>query len=123
MELSPSSRLVRFAYFFKSYGPPTSTTLCAFFWRAFVIIPLIWTLIVVGAGSILYGLGRGTWLHPYIMLVSVLTIGLVILIAFYVDDKEDPFHVFRAIDRVEASTFYQGLKALKSKVCPVIWIR
>lgn len=120
MELSPSSRLVRFAYFFKSYGPPTSTTLCAFFWRAFVIIPLIWTLIVVGAGSILYGLGRGTWLHPWIMLITVITLCLIVLFATYVEEAD---HIINAIDRIEASTFYQGLKSLKSKMCPVIWIR
>lgn len=117
MTLNSDSRLVRFAY---SWPPdsyvPVKTTLCRFFWRTFVFMPLAYA-IMIGLPVTM------TLMFAYETPKAFLTIVLgliwsVVLISSNADVIENRFEAIR--DRVAPTVFWQGVKSLKSKVCPII---
>ena len=113
MKLQRNSRLVRFAYSIDGF-PPEHTTLCAFFWKTFLFTPLIWLLIVGGtvlmAGVVIYHLVQFSIASSGIFPAIIVLVGLVTWWFMKKDVK----------DRIKASTFVQGAKAIKSKFCPII---
>lgn len=141
MELNPKSRLVRFAYFFTpgdnhpnhTWGPK-QTTLCAFFWRAFVLVPLAWLIIATWVGIAIFE----TIKHPLQALVVVM--GAVILIGStaLIGIIQEHFRKRKELEReqklldyvngVQRPTpdptafrvFLWWLKAKKRKFCPII---
>lgn len=110
MRLDPKSKLVRWTYFLNPCGPPCQTTLCAFFWRGFVFIPLFWALIVIGIGVLLAII----WLHPGQTAAAVGLIGAFLGTVWLAAQTSS--HKF------QQSTFVQGVKAIKGKYCPIIYI-
>jgi hypothetical protein len=121
MTLRSDSKLVRWAYFFSSY-PPKHTTLCAFFWRAFVSIPLAWLGMGLLVTFILYVVGYGMFYQAPLasLIVTLSIIWGVIVPGNY--QKTLNATLKRALDRADEMVFMQGVKAFKSKFCPIIEI-
>ena len=123
MILNPKGKLVRWAYSFSEWGPPSATTLCAFFWRAFFFIPLAWTVIAGLVGGSLWLLGVFAYHLPWLSL-GIITVGVIAYffsprfknVSYKLEEKFDALE-----DTVRNSTFGQGVKAIKGKVCPIIY--
>lgn len=124
MTLNLRSRLVRWTYYLTSkYDMPDTTTLCGFFWRAFVFMPLFWMLVVGGFGTILVAIVLHIILHPWqalnILGVAVLLVGVFLFGAWLYNVEW--MEVTPAA--VRDSVFVQGLKTLKGKMCPIIYFK
>lgn len=123
MELKRNSRLVKWAYKFSDFGPPDSTTLCRFFWRAFVFMPLVWLFIVGSVGLVVGGIGVLIWQN---LLTTVKVAGFLLSLVAVVGFVA--YHVYYTewtevtLNSINRSTFVQGVKAVKSKFCPIIYI-
>ena len=128
MNLNPNSKLVRWAYFFSSYNNtpgtyfgPRSTTLCAFFWRAFVFVPLAWLFIFGLVGAVLLAI----WKTPLITLVyvGVLILWLVFLAILSIIFREIARFVRKGSTISSSSTLgvaAAGVRSIKQKFCPII---
>ena len=119
MTLHPESRLVRWTYFpNKLFRYPKHTTLCRFFWRAFVLMPLCWVLI----GIFITGFGIAIWEHLTtfsLAFVCILaTIGLSGGLCALIHTDWGTV----TINSVKESTLFQGLKTVKGRFCPIIHI-
>ena len=119
MILNSRSRLTRWAYYFLD-DRPASTTLCRFFWLAFVSVPLVWLCIITVVGSLIYIMGVSLSKNPWAIVAALSLVlsavavffGLVYLIS----------HRHRLIPkRVRESVFAQGLVALKGRLCPIVY--
>jgi hypothetical protein len=121
MKLQRQSKLVRWAYSFDGkHDVPSYTSLCAFFWRAFVFVPLGWASIVGIVLFVIVMLVGGAWQHPRTAIL--VTTFMVVFTGLVVNDKAIN-RKFRGIgDSIEESVFWQGLVATKSKFCPLIEI-
>jgi hypothetical protein len=97
MVLNKNSRLVRWTYLVIGDHVPVRTSLCMFFWRAFLITPII--VILVG------------------VLFILASPGLVIAWCFERFFKRSSSKV---INRIKNSVFVQGAATIKGKVCPII---
>lgn len=126
MELDRDGKLARWAYCLSdnfyheddySGKVPHQTSLCALFWRAFVGVPLLFALIIVLVSAVLILVVGGIILHWLIVLkvIGVLLVAAVLILAatFVVDHLDD----YRGS---EPSVFFEGLKAVKGKVCPIV---
>lgn len=128
MNLNPNSKLVRWAYFFSSsmntpgtYFGPRSTTLCAFFWRAFVIVPLVWLFIFGLVGAILWAI----WQAPLVAAtyVGVIVLYLVFLAILPIIFGEIARFVRKGSTISSSSTLgvaAAGVRSIKQKFCPII---
>ena len=129
MKLSRQSRLVRFAYFFSDFGPPNCTTLCAFFWRAFVLTPLVWFGVIFVLGVLIFHFAKFYYIS---VPVTVTAVAMFFAVARWVDGskrkrrereyaRERGEQVPPTVrERIADSVFWQGLKTVKGKVCPLI---
>lgn len=134
MTLDRNSLLVRFAYsvfsskewhgnFFSRI--PLRTTLCAFFWRAFVLVPLTWLCIGCGLAFFVtaaFRVAKEYW-HLELMVAALaisLTPVIFIVIAVVHEYAENEEYVDNLFYRLENSVFVQGAKSVKSKFCPII---
>lgn len=165
MELRADSKLVKWAYFFgrkrqinwrvsrtDQWGTydgyeytdvryPKSTTLCRFFWRAFVFMPIFW-LVVGGGASILLWKLLLLILANLPMFLSIVLCAALTMASIFLAHRFGPDYILRpageaaekafdatrdrvnrTVDRIEESVFWQGLMALKSKICPIITIK
>lgn len=121
---------------------PFRTSLCAFFWRTFVLVPGI----IIGLGTALsvaaYMLARFLGVHllevAYVLaaLGNMAVIGMLLI---WAEPWIKPAFVKGGVldrmttkldDRITASiesgavqSFIQGLKAIKHKVCPIIELK
>lgn len=121
MVLASRSRLVRWAYYLNDFGPPAQTSLCAFFWRAFVFMPLFWLLMTFVVFSILFVICSVVYRNPGTFTALVL-IGAIIILALRKSRT-----ISRAVDNslycLEQTVFWQGVKTVKGKFCPIIYFR
>ena len=120
MILNPRSRLVRWAYLFSDVWEHETTTLCRFFWRAFVFIPLVWLSIVGGCGVVLVSAGMLLLSYPKAFLLGVLLVASITAI-LWTSSYLLNLHDRLIVKRVRDSIFAQGLMALKKKFCPIIY--
>lgn len=137
MNLKLDSRLVRFAYFFArrdhhpSAGYVKKTSLCAFFWRCFVFVPLFWILLASALGVSIYEVGKN--FTDFLMGAAIITVvvGAGLGIAFlieYVQKKINARRYKAEQDRwagivkepTASSLFFDWVTAKKRKVCPII---
>lgn len=91
---------------------PARTSLCRFFWRAFLIVPLVSVPVVicygvVAAGGLIGGLISGI---PF----PKTNLG----VGKYLDKAADG--ISNVVGAVLDSVFIKGLKAIKARVCPII---
>lgn len=135
MQLSEQSRLVRWTYFLRDryYNPntgkyskaPAQTTLCRFFWRCFVFMPLFW-VIVPGFPLTIIGLAIhdfGIW-NVLKFVVTTLSVLLAIIGAVVVYNANWSKGIRASIRHATTdSVFVQGVKAVKGKLCPIITFR
>lgn len=142
MTLRRTSRLVRWAYWMEIEKIPPQTTLCAFFWRAFLFAPLFALCITVTIGNMLFWIGKGVlWLILYfnltallhfiggtvaVLLSMALLVGVVFALVFsaewvgrrpVIEQRRESMK-----QRVRNSVFVQGAKSIKGKFCPLIQI-
>lgn len=145
--LNKDSKLVKFSYMLRSSKPvynekglhvehskiPRQTTLCRFFWRTFVFMPLFCimtvtaalTLLILGGSIILDNL-VGASITAGAAVLGLLLVEWVKLLTKkgYVDKAIDTA-IVGPIDTtvlaVKNSLFFQGLKTLKGKMCPIIY--
>lgn len=127
MKMNKDSRLYRWTYFLTyRYERPTQTTLCRFFWRAFVFMPLFWGAIVGGLSASLFLLAKLSWLtkgiFPAILATAFLVYWLLNHYSRTVRDGARSFgyKVEDVVEKVLKSVFWQGVKAVKGKFCPII---
>lgn len=153
MKLRANSRLVRWAYSmfaFRLYDAyicradgrrewlgftkiPPHTTLCRFFWRAFVFVPLFWGVIVSACGAVLWFLVEmADWQRVLTTAaqLTLLIIGIVAVIylikrynrqiSVVLNPLSDKVECIQ--DTVTQSVFWQGVKTLRGKLCPLITI-
>lgn len=138
MTLNPNSPLVKWTYFlretethYKYTGEgieveqarvPRVTTLCRFFWRAFVFMPLFWLLISSAVLGLVYGVLYFAWTYTTVALSVVLGTVALGLFLFYLQKHSSKIDLItsNACDLVMESTFVQGLKTVKGKFCPII---
>lgn len=111
MTLNRGSKLVRFAYYFADFGVPSQTSLCRFFWRAFVFMPLAWIGIVGIVCLLLFMLTMLTWSTKGVAPVAIVVIAFVVA------------YVAEHFTTIKNSTFIQGIKSLMEPYCPIIEIR
>lgn len=119
MRLDATSRLVRWTYYFNTgHRPPARTSLCAFFWRGFVLMPAAIAFVVIGVLGIL----NIVWQNKCEFAMAVvffLSIGVFIWSVSKLGERAKT----RRLARVQPSTpsvFVQGVIAIKLKVCPII---
>lgn len=124
MTLSRQSRIVRVAFWMRKTGTaiPSHTTLCAFFWRVVAItaLAILGAYDVVRIGLLII---RATYHHPLIVGAIVLAVVVLALVIRHFMKRGVPKLPSLHLERVAASAVWQGAKAVKSKVCPVIEIR
>ena len=118
---------------------PESTTLCRLFWRAFVFMPLLWGVLCGSVGILLYFLGQfvlhnGMAVLTALMIISGIaaSVALIVWVCRTHSVAIDAgltrgvgavvCRIDHTRDTIKASVFWQGLLALKSKVCPIIRI-
>lgn len=123
MTLQRRGRLVRWAYFFSSTSIPERTTLCAFFWRAFVFVPTVWFVIAVLVFSLGFIGIDVAWHHP--LKAAGMAAGFIGFFFFmsWFEQRKAIVHnrvMSKARDRVAESVFVHGVKSIKSKFCPII---
>ena len=128
MQLDANSRLVKFAYWMnrpKVLGYtatedgghwvavcsniPNKTSLCKFFWRAFVIVPIIspFVFAALSISAAFIWIGSRTPKLPKPLFLSLA-----------VDKLENK--VAALADSIKYSTFIAGLWAFKQNICPII---
>lgn len=128
MNLNPNSNLVRWAYFFSSYNNtpgnyfgPRSTTLCAFFWRAFVLVPLVWLFLFSLIGAFFWAI----WQAP---LVAATYVGVIVLYLVFLAILPIIFGKIARFTK-KGSTISSsstlgvaaaGVRSIKQKFCPII---
>lgn len=122
MVMNPKSKLARLAYWFAEDGPPPMTTLCAFFWRSFLCVPLAWAVIAATAGSLVFLVGLLAIEAPGAFFGLV--VGLLLFWFSFATLKNSYRRTLQDMyERITDSTFAQGVKAIKGKVCPIIYFR
>ena len=111
MILSRKSYLLRWAYWWEErWSRPDQVSLCLLFWRAFFIAPVM--------SAIIGGL-----------VVILSPVWLLCVIDEKFDGRTTRRRWLNAMDakyerfRPSRSVFYQGVKAMKARVCPLIEIR
>lgn len=130
MQLYPKSKLVRWTYLLRerkydwddhvTRKYPKQTTLCRFFWRAFVFMPLFWLGITGVFGFILVMTYKVFIEDPWSFLLGVgIVVGILggLLLVAVICSTEWRKVTPKAI---RESVFVQGVKSVKDKFCPVI---
>jgi len=128
MTLNPNSRLVRFAYSLFNDGDkpgtrygPKQTSLCAFFWRAFVFVPFAWLTICGGAVFFVVSVLVFWKITLSALLGASLYFGVRYLYEVLIQPKVRARR--KANPRTEPSTvevFVAGVRTIKAKMCPII---
>lgn len=135
MQLRKDSRLVRFSYWPSNEVDeiPPRTSLCAFFWRTFVFKPLIILVGTLVVGTLTFLILRSAYHHRTLAL-HLLGLAVLITLIVYLLNRNST-RVRSTLIQAEsyiitssrslkatitASTFWQGLRTIKGKVCPII---
>lgn len=115
MKVDRYGRLVRWAYW-GAASVPFQTSLCALFWRTVLWTPLKGATLLLTGGSVLYVLGRLTWeTKGLVPLAIALGVGVIwALIKFL------PGTFRRIATRTDQSIVWQGAKAVKGRLCPIV---
>ena len=121
MTLSGQSRLVRWTYVLSPW-PPDQTTLCAFFWRCFIWMPLFWLMVVCLSVSATVLIVWGSWQTRGLAPLAVFLLALLIWLWDRYDAASRQW-AQRMEARIGQSVFVQGLRALKGKLCPLVFIQ
>lgn len=112
MQINRRSKLVRFSYLIRPEGIPSRTTLCAFFWRTFVGMPILLATVL----ALLVYVGWSIYHYP-LPWAGYTSVILLICGSFafcdYLTNKVKHGNLGN-------STFVQGVKTIKGKVCPII---
>lgn len=112
--------LYRWTYLLSSsWSRPDQISLCSFFWRAFLWMPLFWLTVGSGAALVL----AGVWfILRHRMFWIALPWALVWALFMYITRKDGPANIKLAdfTKQVKSSVFWQGLKAVKGRFCPII---
>lgn len=124
MYLNRTDKIVRWAYF--TYEPtnghcnaPKLSSLCAIFWRS-----VLWTpLKLLFPVACLVALCGVAWAKPKDFIegagIVIGVLGLIVLIA-WLSDNQGP--IVAVNEKLDDSVLWQGLKAVKSKACPLVYI-
>ena len=91
---------------------PAKTSLCRFFWRAFVIIPLISPFVVLAMAAVSAAFGV-SWVFRNLPKVRPPS-----RVTNFVEKATDVIE--DAVLAIKYSVFIQGLKSLKHSMCPII---
>lgn len=113
MTLDRDSAVVRWAYPLET--PPEGTTLCALFWRVVLWTPLKIvgpTFLALGVPSALFLLGM---LAPEVIVLALIVPLFVVAVAG-IGVGIDMF-------RDRPSVIKDGFYAMRSTVCPIVWIK
>lgn len=98
---------------------PDQTSLCSFFWRCFVWMPLFWLIVLTTIVMFSYAVGALTWRTRGIL---PLLVGIVVGTLYLIERKKKVigYWVEDTGDRLGESVFVQGLMTIKGKFCPLI---
>lgn len=126
MNLKRDSRIVRWAYLTDDCSPPRLTSLCALFWRCVLWTPVRLTIALTVVGGLVGGILLVAWkIWPVTVALAVIGLSVWALIRFDLDDvRTDALdrRLDAATARVSRSVIWQGAKAVKSRVCPLVTI-
>jgi hypothetical protein len=134
MILDHTSRLVRWTYVLNHSRryytdgvwrrAPHTTTLCRFFWRAFVLMPILWSSILFGFVHV--SVLMWEHLHQSFVVLSLIAAAIAMVLIIAGIGSTIRYAVRKgtlpSMASIANSTFVQGLKAIKRKVCPIITI-
>ena len=136
LKLNEQSKLVRWPNFLRSSSTykaetgkwsktPAQTTLCRFFWRCFVFMPLFWLLVTGTPTGILALAIHDFGILTILKYFSGAVLGILATTGVVAGYRADWSRGVRATvrDSIKSagnSTFVQGAKAIKSKVCPIV---
>lgn len=128
MELDRDGKLARWAYCLSdnwildgkySGKVPRQTSLCALFWRAFVGVPLafLFFALLLVTVVVMVVLGAIRFWYPLLLTLGIVMTGVVVVAgaSYWLDTRSDGLHTQK-----EPSVFWEGLKAVKGKVCPIV---
>lgn len=121
MDLKRDSLLVKWTYLTREYSPPSQTTICRFFWRAFFFMPLL----ALMAMAVVAGIGYAIYKNPgeFGILVGILAlIVAIVAVGSYLEESGIPLPG-ELKNKVRGSILVQGFKSVKSKICPIIYIK
>ncbi len=116
MELKRDSLLVRYAYWLSRDGAPSSTTLCALFWRCLLLQPLKFAalgfaIFVVIKFGFIDAVREDGWWAALILPGIRLTLAAFVAIVFW-------------IGHLIGSPFAQDIiDAIKERYCPIITLK
>lgn len=141
MTLNKDSKLVKFSYLLErkkwqgadlGYSKiPAQTSLCAFFWRTFVFMPLFFCAALLAVVGGAYHLVIHWQITLVILAAIALSLGIIYLMS-QAGKRRVVQRIFSpvgdlidaTVDRVTYSSgwkaFWAGFKTIKGKVCPVI---
>lgn len=115
MKVDRYGRLVRWAYWGEA-SVPFQTSLCVLFWRTVLWTPLKGATLLLVGGGLLYLVGDAIWVTKGAVIVIGALAGwtLYALIWFL------PRTFRRLADSTERSVVWQGAKAVKGRMCPIV---
>ena len=123
MELQKNGRAIRWAYMFEDFTP-CQTTLCAMFWRTVMITPLKLAFLASIISLVLYTV---FWIPVHIWgWWGLLAFpGIITLLAGipWISYEYTEWRSIRVDAHKEPSVIIEGIKALKSRFCPIITIK
>ena len=123
MTLNRNGKLIRWAYCFSEDSPPKRVSLCSFFWRAFICVPLVWMFIMsLTLGALFFFIKYTIITKGFLLFLVLLVIGLVYLGETY-DGTDQSSLTNRAYNKISNTIFVQGIKTIKGKFCPIIEVK
>ena len=135
MTVSSKSKLVRWAYLFEERHPrydpktrsdiysniPSRVSLCGLFWRSVLLTPVLLLIVLAVGGFVVGAIGIIFYRVPMIPVgIAFIAAGGYVLHLLLTKGVMDRIEVFAQPTR--SSLLWQGLKAIKSKFCPIIEI-
>lgn len=123
MKVRRESRVIRWAYFLSDRVVPDQTSLCPLFWRVVLITPINIALPLAFFGAV------GWLLVEAFIKAPLVTGGIIAICAFAIAVGFSIAWVERALKKrakrcVDAapSVLFDGFRAVKGKVCPIVKI-
>ena len=123
MKLNRTGFLYRWTYLLSNkWDKPYQVSLCSFFWRCFVWMPLFWLLILSVVAAFLFL----SWESKGLLPLAITTIFCLIVLGVKCHSKVVKYfpkvseRTGTVRGKIKQSFFWQGLKTIKGKMCPII---